>query len=170
MKTTWKMGVAVGAVAAAAVLASAAGCGGGQDPRADVVEIRMVGEHQGNLSAVLLPVASITATASGRPLEVETLADTVDLAANRRDGLLARVRIPAGAGEVAFSVKFDDAGGYESSRGNGAVDARGAEIGWRAPAAELRKEGRAVITVDLRRSFRSLGDGMRLLPSSTVMW
>jgi len=172
MKTTLTL-KRLGVVGVVGIAAMAAGCsdgGTGRTGQAEAFEIQLVGHGQGNLSSVLLPVAGVTATSRGQPLEVETLVDTVDLAANRRAVPVARVRVPAGTRDVDLSVQFDDAGGYESARASGAVEARGAEIRWHAPVGWLQMNGRATIDMDLRRSLAARGDSMWLIPSATVSY
>jgi len=171
MKTALKLLVPLG------IAAVAVGCGADQTrdigtrPADRVFEIRLLGQNEGELSAVLLPVASVTASTRGHQLDVQTVVDFMDLTATRQAWLLGRVSVPEGAPDVDISVRFDDAGGYEWSRGNGAVEARGAEVRWRAPVEWLRRNGHAVIQMDLKRSLVARGsDSARLIPSVTVSY
>jgi hypothetical protein len=140
-----------------------------EGPPPEAFQLRMLGVDQGNLSAALLSVSSVTATADGLSLEVVPAYDTVDLTANRQAWLLGRVLVPKGVESVDLTVRFDDAGGFESRLGNGMVDSRRAVVSWRAPVAWLRTNGHAVIHLDLQRSLVVTGpEARRLIPSAAI--
>jgi len=158
-----------------AVLSVVAGCGGDKtrtvknDASVQKFEIRLLGEKPANLTAALVGLSGLDASARGAPLEVEPAADRVDLTVPNQAWLIGKVAVPEGVTEVDFSLRFDDAGGYESAAGNGALEARGAEVRWRAPVEWLQTHGHVVVHVDLSRSLVYRGvDTARLLPNASI--
>lgn len=172
MKTTGKLLVLLG------MAALLTGCDPGDRTRdlthevkVETFEIRLLGSSPGDFSAAVLSVGGVTASARGWALDVEPLLDAADLTATHQAWLLGRVRVPPDADSVDFTVRFDDAGGYESRLGNGMVDSRLAVVSWKAPVAWLRTNGHVVIDLDLQRSLVATGpETRRLIPAATIRY
>lgn len=151
---------------------------GGSQPGADggvtpvqtrPYELRLRGVNQEPFGYALLEIAEVRAEVEGNPLTVHLQSTAVNLAEPEHAWLIATVEVPVTASEVAFLVRFDDVGAYETAGLAGAVEARHVTVQWKSDLASLQLHGRAVVHLDVAESLAVLPSGQRqLLPILSV--
>jgi hypothetical protein len=158
-------------VAALGMAALLAGCGKTELPdRAQTLtdgtgtetfEVRLLGTDPGGMSTVLMGISGLRATADGVPLEITPGQARVELAQSGQAWLVGTVTVPSGTDVVDFSLDLDDAGTFAAPDTAGWINSRHLHLSWESPVESLRRNGHAVLALDLARSLVSTGAGDR---------
>lgn len=135
------------------------------------IELRVLGVHGEAYSQALVSVSAVEVSVDGQRVPADVSGQVVDLANANQAWKVATAAVPEGAKAVQFTVRFDEYGGYASSSGSGDLDLRSVPISVTSPAASLARNGRAVILLDLSRSFvRGGSETRQLLPHYDVAY
>jgi hypothetical protein len=132
-------------------------------PAAVTFELRLRGEDAGSLSSVRMRVKSVEVRAGATVLASAGTISEMDLATGDNAFLLTTFQVPAGTDQVEFTVALDSAS-VESASGNFEVDAGCEVLKLRGNVTLLAQRKRAVVLLDLARSFVNVGSEMMLVP------
>ena len=149
-----------------------AGCGSAPPAvQTQSYEVRLLGAHAGQLSALLMDVKDVSVTLDGKALEVKPGQRNIDLARENQAWLLGSFRAPEGTSTIHVAIQLDDFGGYESAGDAGFVDGRYARVELDAPRAWLAGHGSATVELDASRSLVGVSDGVRrMVPQVRVLY
>ncbi|AKQ68429.1 putative lipoprotein [Myxococcus hansupus] len=131
-------------------------------------ELRLRGASVEGYEKLELPIGSVRVSAEGAPLKVELTQERVDVAGADHAPLVAYFYVPEGVESVRVTFQTEGLGGYSQAERSGYIDASVAPVTFEAPVHELELRGRAVVQLDVARSFVDMGSHRLLLPNGIV--
>ena len=138
-------------------------------PTAGMFELRLRGDDAGSLSSVRLRVKSVEVRAGATVLASASTISEMELATGNNAFLLATFQVPAGTDHVEFTVSLDSAS-VESASGNFEVDAGCEVLKLHRKVSHVAERNRAVVLLDLARSFVKVGSEMMLVPQLQLVF
>jgi hypothetical protein len=123
------------------------------------VTVTIRGTNAEGVRSLPLALSDVNITIDGKAVSATSEPAAIDLASGE-ERVAARFTMTGGTEQVLVELKFDDYGGYESSRGQaGILVARGSSVVLTLPAAVVAEQGKAELTLDLARSLAETGGG-----------